>query len=237
MSAPFSAGEQPVGIVSGSGINLRPILDHVLGDQSFEEAIGVSGKGIAGHDGVFIFGHAAGVPVVLQSGRIHLYEGYPVGHVAATVDALHRFGVRRVIFTNAVGGLAHDLAPGALVAANRVVPWRYGAHAFPTEMVPDFEVPGCDAAGTYFWMHGPCYETRAEIEALCRLGGLTVGMSLPVELERCRALGMACGVVSCVTNNCIRHESALTHTEVVETAQRASNRLARLLRDYLARDL
>ena len=229
----FSGEPPPLGIVSGSGINLRSLLDEVREERSFADAGAISGSGIAGHDGVFVFGRCDGVPVIVQAGRIHLYEGHTPAQVAATIDTLYGFGVRKLILTNAVGGLSSSLLPGDLVAARRVKTWPCRRCSLPDSMEPEFVVPGCDAAGTYIWMHGPCYETRAEIKALQRMGGLTVGMSLPLELARCQQLGVAVGVVSCVTNDCTRHDEALTHRQVVATATKASHRLANLLRRYI----
>ena len=226
----FSAEEKPIGVVSGSGLNLRSLLDEEGGAVSFSEVLGIPGAAVKGHDGVFIFGRCGGVPLILQSGRIHLYEGHPAPSVASTVDALFRFDVRRLLLTNAVGGLSPALPLGALVGATAVKTWPFRHHHFSFSGRPAYTVPGCDAEGTYYWMHGPCYETRAEIEALRRLGGLTVGMSLPLELERCEALGIAAGVVSCVTNDCTRPGAIVTHDEVVQTAAKASRRLASLLR-------
>lgn len=230
---PFGPGVSPVGIVSGSGIHLRPLLDEVLGETSFVDAAGISAAGLAGHEGTFVFGYCAGVPVVLQAGRIHLYEGHSVTMVASTVDALYGFGVRSLILTNAVGGLDAALVPGDLVAAEEVVSWQFRGHAFPPRMKPTFILPGCTAAGTYIWMHGPCYETRAEIAALRRMGGMTVGMSIAVELERCIQRGIRAGVVSCVTNDCTSQE-VLSHEQVVATAARSSDVLCGVLRAYLA---
>lgn len=230
----FGAEASPVGVVSGSGLNLRSLLDEEAGVVTFSEVLGLPGAAVKGHDGVFRFGHCGEVPLILQSGRIHLYEGHSASAVASTVDALHRFGVRRLLLTNAVGGLASDLPLGALVGATAIKTWPFRHHPFSFSGRPAFRVPGCDAEGTYYWMHGPCYETRAEIAALQRLGGMTVGMSLPLELERCEALGMAGGVVSCVTNDCTQPGVVVTHDEVVRTAKNASTRLAALLRRWLA---
>jgi purine-nucleoside phosphorylase len=232
LSNPFFPGESPVGVVSGSGLNLRALFDEVQGERAFSDFEHMPASHIAGHDGVFVFGRCGAVPVVLQAGRIHLYEGHRPSDVVSTIDALYRFGVRRLILTNAVGGLDASLSPGDLVAADRVESWRYTPHQFPAPMIPPISIPGCDAMGTYMWMHGPCYETRAEIAALQHMGALTVGMSLPLELARCEELGIEAGVVSCVTNDCTRHDETLTHDHVVETAARASERLAKLLRDY-----
>ncbi len=229
----FSGEAAPIGVVSGSGINLRSLLDEVCGERSFSDAAGISGSGIVGHDGLFIFGRCGGVPVILQAGRIHVYEGHAPAQVASTVDTLYDFGVRKVILTNAVGGLDSSLSPGNLVAASRIETWPYRNHPFPASMEPDLIVPGCDASGTYIWMHGPCYETRAEIHALQKMGGLTVGMSLPLELARCQQRKISAGVVSCVTNDCTRHDEALTHRQVVETATKASRHLSDLLRRYI----
>lgn len=230
----FGEGACPTGIVSGSGIHLRPLLDEVLLELPFAAVAGVARASVAGHDGVFLFGRCGGRPIILQSGRIHLYEGHAPEVVAGTVDALHRFGAGSLILTNAAGGLEESLAPGDWVAADTVRAWRFRGHPFPETMTPDFIVPGCRAQGTYIWMHGPCYETRAEIRALQAMGGKTVGMSVAPELERCQALGMRAAVVSCVTNNCTTQES-LSHVQVVQAAEHASEHLCVLLRDFIGR--
>jgi purine-nucleoside phosphorylase len=81
-------------------------------------------------------------------------------------------------------------------------------------------------------MHGPCYETRAEIAALRSLGDACVGMSIAPELFRCQELGMPAGVLSCVTNVCGGTDK-LTHTAVLSAARQASARLRALLRQAL----
>lgn len=232
LDAIFGGATAPVGIVSGSGIHLKPLLDEVLLELPFAEVEGLTATTVAGHDGAFVFGRCDGHPVILQSGRIHLYEGHSPRAVAAMVEALHAFGVRTLILTNAAGGLEESLAPGDWVAADAVRTWRFNAHPFPEVMTPDFIVPGCRTRGTYIWMHGPCYETRAEIRALQAMGGKTVGMSVALELERSQQLGMRVGVVSCVTNNCTTQES-LSHAQVVEAAERASAHLCAILRGFV----
>ena len=80
------------------------------------------------------------------------------------------------------------------------------------------------------WVHGPCYETPAEIAALRRMSVCAVGMSAGPELARCRELGIPAAVVSCITNNCCER-STLTHDHVVQTARSASSALVALIRD------
>lgn len=221
-----------VGIVAGSGINLRDLFDRVESEVPFRDVPGLVSGHVPGHDSVFVRGTAGGVPLTLQCGRLHPYEGLDFDAVTRSVDVLQAYGARTIVFTNAVGGLLPELAPGDLVAADAVRAWRYARYALPAEIVPDFVLPHADARGVYCWMHGPCYETRAEIAALQRLGAATVGMSTAPEMARCQTRGIRAGVVSCVTNSCVR-PVRLSHDHVVATARRASGRLVRLLRDAL----
>ena len=218
----------PIGIVSGSGLDLAGILDAVEEEVSFAAA-GVGETDVAGHEGRFLLGTCAGRPVVLQQGRRHVYEGLEFSEVTATVDALHGFGVETVIFSNAAGGLKPEMRAGDLVCATEIQPWPCRRLELPERLHPDFTVPGCDDTGTYMWVHGPCYETRAEIALLRKLGGAMVGMSTAPEFVRCRQLGMQAASVSCITNNCCA-PMRLTHAHVLETAASASRRLTSLLR-------
>ncbi len=223
MSAPA------VGVVAGSGLELRPLLDTIHEELHFHDVPGLADGTVLGHQSVFLRGECAGRPVVLQCGRLHPYEGMGYAVAMRTVDTMHAWGVRDVVFTNAVGGLGAGFAPGYLVAADEVLAWPFRPYGLPERIAPDFEVAGCDATGRYAWMHGPCYETRAEIAGLRNLGAATVGMSCAAELHRAQALGMRGAIVSCVTNIC-GAPGKLTHDHVLETARGASERLVELLR-------
>lgn len=229
----MSAGS--VGIVGGTGIALEGILDHVDRELPFEDVPGLPRAGVAGHVGRFVFGKSGGYPVVVQSGRLHVYEGLSPAEAAQTVDALASFGVGTVLFTNAAGGLRPEMRPGDLLAVNAVRPLPFRQwHDVPKIIQPVVVVPGCEHEGTYVWVHGPSYETRSEIRALRELGGDAVGMSTAPELARCHELGIRAGVISCITNNCCTSQE-LTHEHVVETARQASQKIIRLIRDALAR--
>lgn len=223
----------PVGLVSGSGINLLPLLDTVHREIPFHEVPGLREGGVKGHLCAFVLGECGGRKVVIQSGRLHVYEGWNYDEVTRTVDVLAGFGVKRIVFTNAVGGLRKTLRAGDLVAADWVRAWPCARLSLPEGAAPGFVLDTCDAAGTYVWMHGPCYETRAEIAVLRQWGAATVGMSTAPELERCRQLGIEGGMISCVTNVCGAQGPPITHEHVVVTASRASERLCALVRGCL----
>lgn len=224
----------PLGVVAGSGIELRGLLSHVARTQAFSEIPGLAAGNVAGHEGRFIHGDTAGAPVVLQCGRLHCYEGLDYHAATATVDALHAFGVKAIVFTNAAGGLLPDMRVGDWLAVEQVrlfLP-RTGTphwpHA-PESIAPRFQIAECEHAGAYIWVLGPNYETRAEIRALQALGGAAVGMSAAPELQRCQELGIPAAVISCITNNCCA-PAKLSHTDVIEAAAAASQRAVERLR-------
>lgn len=217
-----------IAIVAGSGISLRPLLDTVLEERPF----GLPGAPeLAGHQRVFVRGQCAGQDIVLQLGRIHCYEGFTLDDVCSPVVQLHAMGAREIVFTNAVGALDPALRPGKLVGVSAMRAWPYRQWRGPERVSPCTVIPGLDAGGEYWWMHGPCYETPAEIKALRGMGGTVVGMSTLPEVARAQALGMRTAVISCVTNAC--GAGPLSHEEVVRTARASSERLCAVLRGYL----
>lgn len=221
-------GAARVAVVAGSGISLEALVDTADREIGFEEVPGLAISTVSGHRCRFVFGRCGATPVVLQLGRLHAYEGFNVSELTRTVDVLREFGAQTIIFTNAAGGLRPEMRPGALFAATEVVAWPFRRFAVPEALYPDIAIPGCDATGVYVWMHGPCYETRAEIDTLRRLGGGAVGMSAAPELARCRELGLRAAVVSCITNNCCAPQK-LTHDHVLQAAERASRRLTSVI--------
>ena len=222
-----------VAVVSGSGLDLTGLLDETGEERPFETVPGLAHGTVPGHVCRFTHGHCGGLPMVLQRGRLHLYEGPGYAAVVRTVDALYAWGVRTVLFTNVVGGLRPAMRPGDLVAIDRVDLWRCARWSNqPASLSPDFQVSGCAFSGIYHWMPGPCYETPAEIAALQHLGAGVVGMSTAPELARCRELGLRAGIVSCVTNSCCRPQ-VLTHDHVVAIAREASADLTALIRQAL----
>ncbi|MFP4502628.1 MAG: hypothetical protein ACLFTT_16665 [Candidatus Hydrogenedentota bacterium] len=222
-----------VGVVAGSGMDLAAILDHVEAARDFAH-LGMGGAAVDGHAGRFLIGRCGGRRVVLQHGRCHVYEGRDAIELLAPLNFMAEQGVSVLILTNAAGALLPELRPGDLVGASEVQPQPCRRIALPERLHPDFVLPNCNSTGPYIWVHGPTYETRAEIALLRRLGGAAVGMSAAPELHHAQNLGMRAGVVSCITNNCCR-PTKLTHEHVVHTAALTSRRLVALLRTAVLR--
>ena len=219
----------PLGIVSGSGLDLSALLSDVTGQFAFTDELGFAIDELAGHKRTFVRGRCREREIVLQCGRLHFYEGYTYHEVVSTVDVMHALGVRTAIFTNVAGGLRADMQPGEIVSIREVRTWPFERwERRPERITPDFTVPGCDREGVYYWMHGPSYETPAEVRALQILGGDVVGMSTAPDAARCKELGIRCAAISVVTNNCCSGQ-VLTHEDVVRVAKMASQRLIGVL--------
>lgn len=220
-------------LVAGSGIDLLPLLDEVVEEIPFSRFAPVRGTRVPGHARCFVLGRAAGREVIVQRGRFHFYEGLAHSEVVAPVGWLRDLGAREIVFTNAVGGLASGLRPGGLVCVQTLHAWPCAHYSGPREAATGLRVPGCEAEGTYWWLHGPCYETHAEIAALRALGGTVVGMSTLPEVVHAHELGLRAAVVSCVTNLC-GSGGPVTHEEVLRVSAEGSARLCRLLKRHLA---
>lgn len=225
-----------IGIVSGSGLTLSSVLDRVDRVASFSEYDGLAATKLAGHPRSFTFGRSGSIPVVLQSGRFHFYEGLDYRAITRPVELMYEWGIRAILFTNVAGGLLSSVDVGDVVAIDRVLTWPYGGWSErPDSIAPDQVLACADAVGTYVWVHGPSYETPAEIRLLQKWGGSVVGMSTAPEIQRCRQLGIRTAVLSCVTNNCC-HQDAPTHENVIAVAARMSGKLSAMIRDTLDRD-
>lgn len=247
-----------VQLVLGSG--LGGVADAVDGtvEVPFQEVPGLPGAGVAGHAGRFVAGTVEGRPVLLQSGRFHLYEGHPEALVVAPVRIGAALGVRTLVLTNAAGGIHPSLEPGALMLLDDHMDLmvrsplagavRSGEARFPDMSAP-YDPALQDVAleeaaelavplhrGVYAGLLGPSFETPAEIRMLQRLGADAVGMSTVPEVITARALGLRCLAFSAITNRAAGlAPEPPSHEEVMEVGRRAGKSLAELLRRVVVR--
>lgn len=222
-----------IALVAGSGMAFDRLLDRIDDERPFTEFPALRPCSVTGHVGRFIFGTCGIRPVIVQQGRLHVYEGLTIDEAAATVDVLHELGARQIIFTNAAGGLQPGTPCGSLLAIDRIATWPYARwHHAPERITPTFHVHGCDARGAYLWVHGPSYETRAEIAAMQRMNLHAVGMSTAPEMHRAHQLRLQTAAISCITNECAIPQK-LSHDHVLAAAAAATARLITLLRTHI----
>ena len=89
--------------------------------------------------------------------------------------------------------------------------------------------------GVYLGLHGPSYETPAEIRAFRALGAHAVGMSTVPEVIALNQMGVGVLGISCITNMAAGVlKQKLDHREVLETTQRVKGDFVRLLTALVA---
>ena len=52
-----------------------------------------------------IFGYLGGIYIMALNGRFHYYEGYPMDKVTYPVRVMKLMGIRRLVVSNAAGGI------------------------------------------------------------------------------------------------------------------------------------
>jgi purine-nucleoside phosphorylase len=252
-------GVQPrVGIVLGSG--LGHLADEVQRPVrvAYADIPGFPQPGVEGHKGELVAGTLEGVPVLVQSGRFHLYEGHAAEVAGLPVRVFARLGIRTLILTNAAGGVRPTFRPGTLMLIadhvnlmfrNPLIgPVLEGEERFPDMSAPyDAELRGLarEAAreagialeeGVYVGLLGPSFETPAEIRMLQRLGIDAVGMSTVPEVIVARARGLRCLGFSSITNLAAGiSPTALSHHEVLEVGRVVGQALATIVRGVVRR--
>jgi purine-nucleoside phosphorylase len=214
---------------------------------------------VIGHEGKLVVGTLAGRRVAALAGRAHFYEGHDLRTVTFAARVMGRLGVRAVILTNAAGGVNVALTPGTLMVmddhinlmgSNPLVGPNEEAFGprFPdmTEVystrlrgIAD-EVARAQGLpighGVYAGLHGPSYETPAEIRYLRTIGADAVGMSTVPEAIVARHMGVEVLGISCITNAAAGVlPQPLNHDEVMEVARRVRGAFASLLEGIIAR--
>lgn len=264
--------EEAASVVAGRLGKLKPRVAIVLGSglgsvaeavQSairipYREIPGFPEPGAPGHKGELVAGTLEGVPLLVQSGRFHLYEGHAAHVAALPTRVFARLGVETLIVTNAAGGIRHTFRPPTLMLIADHINLMFrnplvGPVVEGDQRFPDMSDPydaGLRASaravaraegipleeGVYAALLGPSFETPAEIRMLERLGADAVGMSTAPEVIAARARGMRCLGFSSVTNAAAGLSAQkLSHVEVLEAGARVAGQLERLIRGVVTR--
>ena len=246
-----------IGIVLGSGLGDFARLVDRKAEVSYDSLPGFPVSTVAGHAGKLIFGYVRAVPVVVMQGRVHYYEGYSMNEVVAPIRLMGLLGAKKLLLTNAAGGVNTSFTPGDLMLItdhiSAFVPSPLRGEN-PQELGPRFpdmsrvydeemgravleagEKLGQELRqGVYLQRQGPNYETPAEIRMFRTLGADAVGMSTVCEAIAARHMGLRVCAVSCITNMaCGILPQPLSHEEVQQTADRVKDKFQALVLESL----
>jgi purine-nucleoside phosphorylase len=234
-------------IVLGSG--LGPFAEtlpqiHTIPYDTIE---GLPTSGVPGHAGRFLVTELGGKPLLVAQGRVHLYEGWSAQEVVRHVDLMHAAGIKKLLLTNAAGTVNRSFEPGTWMMISDHInltghtPLRGGpnfidmTHVYSQRIRAIFRASAKALGvtlheGVYAAMHGPQFETPAEIRMAQVIGADAVGMSTVPEATKARFLGIEVAGFSCLTNWGAGLSSAeLAHEDVTAVGRQASGQMVELL--------
>ena len=248
-----SSLQPEVGVILGSG--LGNVVDAVDIETSipYGEIPGARASTVLGHQGRLILGHTKGTPVAMMQGRVHFYEGYEMQEVMFLSRVLGRLGIKKLIVTNAAGGINTSYTPGDLMLISDHINLM-GVNPLRGKNIDDLGVRFPDMSdayseslralahevakklgvevkeGIYLALSGPTYETPAEIRAFRILGADAVGMSTAPEVIAMAQMQIPVLGISCITNMAAGViKQKLTHQEVMDTTARVEKQFTELV--------
>ena len=214
---------------------------------------------VVGHPGRLVIGGCGARRVAALAGRVHAYEGHPLGAVAFATRVMARLGVTQIVLTNAAGGVNNSFSPGTLMiiddhlnllGANPLAgphddrlgprfPDMSEVYSARLRRIADEAATATGlsvAHGVYAAVPGPSYETPAEIRYLRAIGADAVGMSTVPEALVARQMGLDVLGLSCITNMAAGVRSTpLSHDDVLETMRAMRATCLTLLEEIIAR--
>lgn len=249
-----------IGIVLGSG--LGKLADQIKDPLviPYKDIPGFPVSTAIGHKGNFIVGKLGGKCVIAMQGRIHYYEGYGMELVVLPVRVMISVGIRKLVVSNAAGGVNYDLhvgdlmiikdhinlLPNPLIGPNldKLGP-RFPDMTRPYDpaLIKLAEAVAADQGivlkkGVYVGGTGPSYETPAEYKYFRLIGGDAVGMSTVPEVIAARHAGVPVFGISVITNEAhddYAEDYVNDGHDVVVAADAAADRMTALIREMIER--
>lgn len=239
-----------IAIITGSGIKLfkdyKPLFSIKYSKLPFLRtgATFRRGKEVKGHEGILKLYKIKDKNVLVFSGRRHLYEGCSIVDVVSNVRLAYELGIKKVLITNAAGGLNKKLKPSDLMLIagyiNLMQPTERGllngivqspakVKTKLSKLIGKISKPMVKLSrGIYAGMQGPSYETYAEIKLLKVLGASAVGMSTIPEMICAKSLGMDYAGISIISNVWGKNHKP-SHEKVLQNVEKANEKLNNLI--------
>lgn len=189
----------------------------------YAEIAGFPVSSAPSHKGRLVIGKLFGRRTVLMQGRVHLYEGWSPRDIALAIYLLKAFGPKRLVITNAAGGLNPMFEAGSVMLIEDHI--NLTGHSpligpnddeiglrFP-DMTraydPELRERAITAAATarvklhrgiYLGLTGPALETSAERRYFRTTGADALGMSTVIETIAAVHAGLKVLGLSAITN-------------------------------------
>lgn len=243
-----------IGMILGSG--LGALAREIDADAAipYAEIPNFPRSTVEGHSGQLVLGRLEGKPVVAMQGRVHFYEGYTLQQVVFPVRVMRALGAGVLLVSNAAGGINRQWYRGDLmIIADHINFFGSNPLIGPNDpdlgpRFPDMSQPydpefialveraataeGITVRkGVYVGVHGPSYETPAELRMLGRWGADAVGMSTVPEVIAARHMGMRVLGITAITDMATGEQvQQVIHEEVMAVAKEVEPKFIRLVR-------
>ena len=212
---------------------------------------------VEGHKGALVFGTIHGKKVVAMQGRFHFYEGYDMKQVTFPVRVMKYLGVKKLIVSNASGGVNSNYKVGSIVIikdhinfmpehplrgknderfgprfVNMSEPYSRKMLAKAKEIAADLDIKVEE--GVYLGLQGPTFETLSEYRMVKILGADCVGMSTVPEVIVASHMGLETFGISVITDMGNEENiDTITHAEVLEAAHKAEPHVRSLIKELI----
>ena len=246
-----------IAVILGSGLG---ILSDALEDKTvipYQEIPYFLIPTVEGHKGELVVGKYEGKQILMLKGRFHYYEGHDISQVTLPVRVLQELGIKKLIVTNASGGINPAYKPGDLMlikdhinlmGINPLIgpnisewgdrfPDMSDAYSKRLRLLA-YQIANSLSIkiqeGVYVGVSGPNYETKAEVKFFNIIGGDAVGMSTVPEVIIANHAGMEVLGISYVAN-CAAKDSdkKISHQDVIEAGERIKVDFIRLLKEII----
>lgn len=245
------------GVILGSGLGSFTDDIKVEFTLPYNEIPNFPVSTVEGHKGALVFGTIGDKKVVAMQGRFHFYEGYDMKEVTFPVRVMKYIGVKKLIVSNASGGVNPNYKVGSIVIlkdhinmmpehplrgknderfgprfVNMSEPFSKKMMAKAKEIAKDLNIQVQD--GIYLGLQGPTFETLAEYKMVKILGADCVGMSTVPEVIVARHMDLETFGISVITD--MGNEESIetiTHAEVLEAARNAEPHVRNLIKELI----
>ncbi|MEZ7514203.1 purine-nucleoside phosphorylase [Flavobacterium frigidarium] len=245
------------GVILGSGLGSFTEDIKIEFTLPYNEIPNFPVSTVQGHKGALVFGTIGTKKVVAMQGRFHYYEGYSMKEVTFPLRVLKYLGVKKLIVSNASGGVNPDYKIGEIIIikdhinftpehplrganderfgprfVNMSEPYSRKMIIKAKQLAEELNIEVKD--GIYLGLQGPSFETLAEYKMVKILGADCVGMSTVPEVIVARHMDLETFGVSVITD--IGDEAnidSISHDEVLEAAQSAEPNVRKLIRELI----
>ena len=244
-----------IAIILGSGMS-DAIPD--LADQTtllYEDIPHFPESRVAGHRGELLSGRLDDKSVFIMRGRFHYYEGFTMRGATFPVLVLANLGIKRLVVTNAAGGISKNLSLGDfmlikdhinLMGDNPLIGPNDDSmgtrfvdlsDAYDESMLAVAEATAKAIGircrrGVLAAVTGPCYETPAEVNILRNAGADAVTMSTVPEVIMARFVKIRVLGISLISNVAGK-KGRLSHEDVLAEASRSEAGLKKWLKELI----